>query len=81
MTNDVNVSDDIKAFAHCKDCLMEIPEGMSPQDYVWIECGMNEDDMFQVNCVRHNKILMAVELKNTPSTFNDGCSDCGCEIG
>ena len=37
----------IKQFMHCASCMQELPEDSSPQEYVWIEVGINYDDMIQ----------------------------------
>ena len=51
----------IRSFAHCSKCLEEMPENLDPQSFSWIECGINYDKKFQVNCVRHDKVLLIFE--------------------
>ena len=38
----------IKQFMHCASCMQELPEDSTPQDYVWIEVGINYDDMINI---------------------------------
>lgn len=66
----------IKQFMHCVDCVQDLPEDTSPQEYVWIEVGMNYDDMLQVNCVRHDKVLGAFNLADGHDIPDNHCCDC-----
>jgi len=43
---------EIKAFIHCRECLKELPEGMSPRDYARLEVGVTPEGI-QVWCKRH----------------------------
>ena len=36
----------ISSFAHCSLCLNELPKHLTPQEYSWIECGINFDKKF-----------------------------------
>ncbi len=65
----------IKQFMHCGSCMEELPEDTSPQDYVWLEVGINYDDMIQVNCIRHDIVLGAFNLLDNPIPDNH-CCDC-----
>jgi len=62
----------ISSFAHCSFCLNELPKHLTPQEYSWIECGINYDKKFQVNCIRHDKVLLVFEMKSIP--FDQTCS-------
>jgi|TARA_B100001939_G_scaffold91527_1_gene78459 hypothetical protein len=61
----------INSFAHCSLCLNELPKHLTPQEYSWIECGINYDKKFQINCIRHDKVLLIFEIKNIP--FEQTC--------
>ena len=43
---------------------------------MWIEVGMNYDDMLQVNCVRHDKVLGAFNLADGHNIPDNHCCDC-----
>lgn len=43
----------IKAFFHCRQCLDELPEGVSPRDWAQLEVGSTEAG-WQVWCRRHD---------------------------
>lgn len=59
----------IRSFAHCSICLDELPKNLAPQDFSWIECGINYDKKFQVNCIRHDTVLLIFDMKNLPDGY------------
>lgn len=46
------VSNDIVTFFHCRQCLGELPEGVSPREWAQLEVGWTKLG-FQVWCRRH----------------------------
>ena len=52
----------IMQYFHCKMCLDDIPENVSPQDYSHIEAGFT-DIGFQVRCIRHNVNIVHLDLQ------------------
>ncbi len=62
----------IEMYTHCRKCLTDKPEGVSPADWSRLECGFTEDG-FQVWCRRCEMSIVilqcaedevAEELKN-----------------
>jgi hypothetical protein len=62
-------SNEIKAFFHCKLCLEELPEGMSPRNWVRMECGWTELG-FQVWCLRHDVNIVHVDFQGRKHPAN-----------
>jgi len=66
MSNVINLPvisrSEIQMFFHCKDCMDELPNKMSPQEYIHIECGWTEKG-FQVWCIRHNKNIIHMDFE------------------
>jgi len=52
----------IGEFFHCKECLKELPEGQSPQDYARLSMGWTQPG-FQVWCNRHNINVIHVHFE------------------
>lgn len=66
--------EEITTFLHCSDCIDELPEGKSPQDNVYLECGLTENG-FAVWCVRHKQLVMLltpISLKGLLAARDDG---------
>lgn len=55
------MSNDIKQFFHCKKCLEEKPDNMSPRDWSHNETGWTEKG-FQVWCIRHRVNIINVDF-------------------
>ena len=51
----------IKQFFHCRQCLEEIPEGVSPRDFIHVEVGFTEAGI-QVWCVRHEENIIHLDF-------------------
>lgn len=72
------LSDDIISFIHCTECVKELPEDISPAEYVNIEIGINIDNQILLGCVRHGLHVGAFTLKEDLSTaaLKRGCDCC-----
>jgi len=70
---------EIIGFMQCKKCVKELPEGLSPREYINIEIGVNLDNQMLLNCVRHEKYVGAFTLKDnlTMEVIDNGCDCCG----
>ena len=53
---------EIQAFAHCKHCLENLPDGMSPAEYSNLECGFTHRG-FQVWCIRCELTVFYLECE------------------
>ena len=53
---------EIKQFFHCKQCIKDLPEGLSPQMFVRNESGFTKYG-FQVWCLRHDKEVIHIDFK------------------
>lgn len=51
----------ITQYMHCKKCLKQIPDGVSPRDYARLEAGITKEG-FQVRCVRHEMNVYHIDL-------------------
>lgn len=47
----------IRTFLHCRDCIAELPVGVSPREWMRFEFGTNAEGNLEVWCVRHEKHL------------------------
>jgi hypothetical protein len=52
---------EIKVFFHCKKCLEEIPDGVSPREWVRMEVGYTELGL-QVWCTRHEENVIHIDF-------------------
>jgi len=55
------VKNKIQMFMHCKKCLEERGEGMSPREYASFEFGYTKKG-FQLWCTRHEENVLAIDL-------------------
>lgn len=53
---------EIQAFFHCKKCVEELPEDMSPQAFIYIEAGWTTEG-FQVWCLRHDLNIIHMDFE------------------
>lgn len=62
--DDLSVIDlrEIALYIHCRKCLEEKPEDLSPQEYNRTESGITYDGYLRVDCVRHDLIVAAFPL-------------------
>lgn len=51
----------IKQFFHCRKCLEECPDGMSPRTYIHAEAGFTERGI-QMWCVRHEVNIIHLDF-------------------
>jgi hypothetical protein len=51
----------IKQFMHCSKCIEEIPDGISPRDFLRIEMGFTKEGI-QIWCVRHEENIADFDL-------------------
>lgn len=49
-----DIAENGNAYMNCRQCLDELPEGQSPQEYKRLDVSITKDGKFQVWCVRHN---------------------------
>jgi hypothetical protein len=62
VTRNIPVTNEIKMFFHCKHCLKDKPEGLSPRQWLSIECGWTELG-FQVWCKRCDMNIIHVDFE------------------
>lgn len=56
--------EDILYYSHCKKCMDQIPDGMSPRDYADYEIGVTKDFLIVVWCKRHDELVKTWEIGN-----------------
>lgn len=54
---------EIQMYFHCKRCLMEKPDGISPAEWVRLNVGWTERGI-QVWCVRHDLNVVHIDLED-----------------
>lgn len=52
----------IVSFFHCKKCMMELPQGMSPREWAQLEVGWTVKG-FQVWCKRHDENVINMDFE------------------
>ena len=55
-------SDMIKSFMHCQFCMTDLPDDLSPQEFIHVEVGINYDNLLQINCIRHDIVLATFDV-------------------
>ena len=63
------VKNKIIMFYHCKKCLDERGEGISPRDYASFEFGATKKG-FQLWCTRHEENVLALDLMGQKVTYD-----------
>jgi hypothetical protein len=53
---------EIKTFFHCRRCILELPDGISPRDWAQNEVGFTEIGL-QVWCRRHNANIIHIDFE------------------
>lgn len=53
---------EIQMFFHCKECMNELPEKTSPQDYQQLEVGWTDEGL-QVWCRRHDLNIIHIDFE------------------
>jgi len=66
---EITMENDIKVFFHCRQCLLELPVGMSPRDWSQIEAGLTRVGM-QVWCRRHELNIVHVDYEGSVHPAN-----------
>jgi hypothetical protein len=56
-----NEMNEIVAFMHCKQCMDELPSGVSPREFAQIEVGYTGWG-FQIWCKRHEMEIESIDL-------------------
>jgi hypothetical protein len=56
------VKNEIQSFFHCKKCIEQKPEYMSPQEFIHIEAGWTTEG-FQVWCLRHDINIIHMDFE------------------
>ena len=59
----------IQMFIHCKKCLEERGESISPRDYASFEFGYTKKG-FQLWCTRHEKNVLAIDLNGQKVNYD-----------
>lgn len=66
----------INLFVQCAECMKEIPEGMSPQEFEALSVGLTNEHELQVWCERHQKPVMTMPLtEEQHKKFGQGVCD------
>ena len=60
----------ITAYMHCKQCVNELPEGTSPQEYSSLEVGWTKRGL-QVWCFRHKVNVCHIDFEDARHPAND----------
>lgn len=68
----MQVSEKLDFYMHCKMCLEEVPEDLSPAEYQSVEVGVVKDTLI-VQCKRHNLLVFKTQLDQEVGQ----CSCCG----
>ena len=55
---------DVIAYIHCRNCVSDKPEDLSPREFIHIEAGITKENVLVVNCVRCEKIVGTFTLRN-----------------
>jgi len=64
-------------YAHCKQCISNLPEGESPDSYSNLEAIMDlKTGVITLGCKRHNLPIVSAML---PGDLAQHLIDCGCE--
>tara|TARA_B100001996_G_scaffold377408_1_gene360000 strand:+ start:944 stop:1192 length:249 start_codon:yes stop_codon:yes gene_type:complete len=74
-----SAKDTIKMYMHCNDCMLELPDDLSPQENIHIEVGINYDNLLQINCIRHDKILGTFDIGELSDVGIDDEHCCSCD--
>lgn len=56
-----SIPNNIIGYMNCRLCQSEMPEGMSPEEYSWVQAGITEDAHIQVWCIRHEATIALVD--------------------
>lgn len=68
-------------FVNCTDCLSEIPEGASAQDYARLSLAATPQGDLLLGCNRHNVIVTLIPNKDLAMAFKSlglqTCTGCG----
>ena len=56
------MNNEIEVFFHCKECMRELPNGQSPQDYQRIQAGWTTKGL-QVWCNRHDLNIVHIDFE------------------
>lgn len=67
-------SDMIKSFMHCQFCMTDLPDDLSPQEFIHVEVGINYDNLLQINCIRHDIVLATFDVGDVVD--DDHCCNC-----
>jgi len=74
--------DDVIGYLNCKDCVQDLPIGISPREYINVEVGITENNVLKINCVRHDKEVGQFPLRDDvieELNISEGSCDC-CEL-
>jgi hypothetical protein len=52
----------IAFYMHCRQCLLEKPSNISPQDFAQIEAGLIDREHIQIWCKRHDVEVATLKL-------------------
>lgn len=64
----------IVTYAHCAQCIEEMPMGTSPKKWKRLEVGFLEDGRLMIWCERHK---MPVAILNLANPIRRSCAACG----
>ena len=57
---------EVNTFAHCRQCITELPVGESPRTYARLEVGLTPTGAI-IWCVRHESEVVRIEVERAPS--------------
>lgn len=67
----------ISLYLHCRMCIAEVPEGLSPADYQRTEVGVLADGRIRIWCLRHEEEVATLRLHpETVATLGLSCEVC-----
>lgn len=64
----------ITMYFHCRECVENLPDGISPMDYQSLEVGTNDDGFLVVWCKRHD--ILVGSFKPERDVRNISCLKC-----
>ena len=76
MSRDIPSTCEIQMYFHCRRCLEERPDGLSPQEWGSMEVGWTALGL-QVWCKRHNMNIVHIDFEGHQHPANTGAKENG----
>ena len=66
---------DFVSFIHCRKCLHEIPEDVTPAEWARINVGATKDGLLAAWCVRHDELIGIIDIKEIDEEEEGGWNE------